>query len=428
MNILIIGSGGREHALAWKMAQSHQCDQIFIAPGNPGTASIGTNLNIQTNDFESLKKAVLENGIEMIVVGPEDPLVNGIYDYFAADEQTKDINVIGPSKEAAQLEGSKAFSKHFMQRHAIPTASYAEFTESNYENGIEYIKAHSLPIVLKADGLAAGKGVIIAFTYEEALNSFEEMIQNKQFGVASSKVVIEQFLEGIEVSVFALTDGKNYQIIGHAKDYKRIGEGDTGLNTGGMGCVSPVPFMDDDFMKKVESRIIIPTIKGIQAENLVYKGFVFFGLMNCNGEPYVIEYNCRLGDPETEVILPRLQTDLVSLLAAADNGTLEDVNIDYQEASFATVMAVSGGYPGDYKKGHIIHGLKDAEKVVGTLVFQAGTTFKGTDIVTNGGRVLTTTAQGKHLQDAVNNAQKALSCIQFEGMYFRKDIGYEFNA
>ena len=428
MNILIIGSGGREHALAWKMAQSHQCDQIFIAPGNPGTASIGTNLNIQTNDFESLKKAVLENGIEMIVVGPEDPLVNGIYDYFAADEQTKDINVIGPSKEAAQLEGSKAFSKHFMQRHAIPTASYAEFTESNYENGIEYIKAHSLPIVLKADGLAAGKGVIIAFTYEEALNSFEEMIQNKQFGAASSKVVIEQFLEGIEVSVFALTDGKNYQIIGHAKDYKRIGEGDTGLNTGGMGCVSPVPFMDDDFMKKVESRIIIPTIKGIQAENLVYKGFVFFGLMNCNGEPYVIEYNCRLGDPETEVILPRLQTDLVSLLAAADNGTLEDVNIDYQEASFATVMAVSGGYPGDYKKGYIINGLKDAENVVGTLVFQAGTTFKGTDIVTNGGRVLTTTAQGKHLQDAVNNAQKALSYIQFEGMYFRKDIGYEFNA
>ena len=428
MNILIIGSGGREHALAWKMAQSHQCDQIFIAPGNPGTASIGTNLNIQTNDFESLKKAVLENEIEMIVVGPEDPLVNGIYDYFSTDEQTKDVNVIGPSKEAAQLEGSKAFSKHFMQRHAIPTASYAEFTELNYENGIEYIKAHSLPIVLKADGLAAGKGVIIAFTHEEALASFEEMIQHKQFGEASSKVVIEQFLEGIEVSVFALTDGINYQIIGHAKDYKRIGEGDTGLNTGGMGCVSPVPFMDDTFMNKVETRIIKPTIKGLQSENLIYKGFVFFGLMNCNGEPYVIEYNCRLGDPETEVILPRLQTDLVSLLAAADNGTLEDVNIEYQEASFATVMAVSGGYPGDYKKGFIIQGLADAEKVVGSLVFQAGTTFKGTDIVTNGGRVLTTTAQGIHLQDAVLNAQKALSCIQFEGMYFRKDIGYEFKS
>jgi phosphoribosylamine--glycine ligase len=428
MNILIIGSGGREHALAWKMAQSHQCDQLFIAPGNPGTANIGTNLNIQTNDFTGLKTAALENAIDMIVVGPEDPLVNGIYDYFAADEQTKHINLIGPSKEAAQLEGSKAFSKHFMQRHEIPTATYAEFTQSNYHEGIEYIKKHTLPIVLKADGLAAGKGVIIAFTHQEALTSFEEMIQNKQFGEASSKVVIEQFLAGIEVSVFALTDGINYQIIGHAKDYKRIGEGDTGLNTGGMGCVSPVPFMDEPFMNKVESRIIKPTINGLQAENLVYKGFVFFGLMNCGGEPYVIEYNCRLGDPETEVILPRLQTDLVSLLAAADNGTLEDVNIDYHEAYFATVMAVSGGYPGDYKKGFLISGLTAAENVIGTLVFQAGTSFKGTDIVTNGGRVLTTTAQGKHLQDAVLNAQKALSCIQFDGMYFRKDIGYEFKS
>lgn len=428
MNILIIGSGGREHALAWKMAQSHQCDQLFIAPGNPGTANIGTNLNIQTNDFAGLKNATIENEIEMIVVGPEDPLVNGIYDYFAADEQTKHINLIGPSKEAAQLEGSKAFSKHFMQRHGIPTATYAEFTQSNYHEGIEYIKKHTLPIVLKADGLAAGKGVIIAFTHQEALASFEEMIQNKQFGEASLKVVIEQFLAGIEVSVFALTDGINYQIIGHAKDYKRIGEGDTGLNTGGMGCVSPVPFMDETFMNKVESRIIKPTIDGLQAENLVYKGFVFFGLMNCGGEPYVIEYNCRLGDPETEVILPRLQTDLVSLLAAADNGTLEDVNIDYQEAYFATVMAVSGGYPGDYKKGFLISGLTAAENVIGTLVFQAGTAFKGTDIVTNGGRVLTTTAQGKNLQDAVLNAQKALSCIQFDGMYFRKDIGYEFKS
>ena len=408
------------------MAQSHQCDQIFIAPGNPGTANIGINLDIQTNDFAGLKKAALENVIEMIVVGPEDPLVNGIFDYFAADEQTMHINVIGPSKEAAQLEGSKAFSKHFMQRHGIPTASYAEFTQSNYNEGIEYLKKHTLPIVLKADGLAAGKGVIIAFTHQEALASFEEMIQNKQFGEASSKVVIEQFLEGIEVSVFALTDGINYQIIGHAKDYKRIGEGDTGLNTGGMGCVSPVPFMDDAFMNKVETNIIKPTIKGLRSENLVYKGFVFFGLMNCGDEPYVIEYNCRLGDPETEVILPRLQTDLVSLLAAADNGTLEDVNIDYQDASFATVMAVSGGYPGDYKKGFVINGLAAAEKVIGTLVFQAGTAFEGTDIVTKGGRVLTTTAQGKNLQDAVINAQKALSCIQFEGMYFRKDIGYEF--
>jgi phosphoribosylamine--glycine ligase len=426
MNILIIGSGGREHALAWKMAQSHHCDNLFIAPGNPGTASVGTNVEIQINDFVGLKNCVVENAIDMIVVGPEDPLVNGIYDYFSNDEDTKQVNVIGPSAEAAQLEGSKAFSKHFMQRHAIPTASYAEFTHTNYAQGIEYIKAHTLPIVLKADGLAAGKGVIIAFTHEEALTSFEEMIQNKQFGAASSKVVIEQFLEGIEVSVFALTDGFTYQIIGHAKDYKRIGEGDTGLNTGGMGCVSPVPFMDEAFMQKVEERIIKPTIKGIQSENLTYKGFVFFGLMNCGGEPYVIEYNCRLGDPETEVILPRLQTDLVSLLAATDNGTLEDVNIEYHNASFATVMAVSGGYPGDYQKGFAIHGLAEAATIPGALVFQAGTTFKGDDIVTNGGRVLTTTAQGEQLQAAVENAQKALSKICFEGMYFRKDIGYEF--
>lgn len=426
MNILIIGSGGREHALAWKMAQSHHCDNLFIAPGNPGTASVGTNVAIQVNDFEGLKTCVLENAIDMIVVGPEDPLVNGIYDFFAKEEATQHVNVIGPSATAAQLEGSKAFSKHFMQRHGIPTASYAEFTHANYEQGVEYIKNHTLPIVLKADGLAAGKGVIIAFTHEEALASFEEMIQNKQFGDASSKVVIEQFLEGIEVSVFALTDGVNYQIIGHAKDYKRIGEGDTGLNTGGMGCVTPVPFMDDIFMQKVEARIIKPTIQGIQSENLVYKGFVFFGLMNCGGEPYVIEYNCRLGDPETEVILPRLQTDLVSLLAAVDNGTLEDVNIEYQPSAFATVMAVSGGYPGDYKKDFPIHGLADAATVPGTLVFQAGTGFKENDIVTKGGRVLTTTAQGNTLQDAVETAQKALSFICFEGMYFRKDIGYEF--
>jgi phosphoribosylamine--glycine ligase len=370
----------------------------------------------------------LENAIDMVVVGPEDPLVNGIYDFFAKDEATQQVNVIGPSAEAAQLEGSKAFSKHFMQRHGIPTASYAEFTHANYNEGVEYIKSHTLPIVLKADGLAAGKGVIIAFTHQEALTSFEEMIQNKQFGEASSKVVIEQFLEGIEVSVFALTDGVNYQIIGHAKDYKRIGEGDTGLNTGGMGCVSPVPFMDADFMQKVETRIIQPTIQGIQSENLIYKGFVFFGLMNCGGEPYVIEYNCRLGDPETEVILPRLQTDLVSLLAAADNGTLEDVNIEYHSSAFATVMAVSGGYPGVYNKDFPIQGLAEAATVPGTLVFQAGTGYKDNTVVTKGGRVLTTTAQGNDLQEAVSNAQKALAHIQFEGMYFRKDIGYEFKA
>jgi len=426
MNILLIGSGGRENALAWKMAQSHQCDQIFIAPGNPGTAAFGTNLPIEINDFDALKNATIEYQIEMIVVGPEEPLVKGIYDFFNNDPLTAHINLIGPSAKAAQLEGSKAFSKHFMQRHQIPTASYAEFTLENYEKGIAYISAHALPIVLKADGLAAGKGVIIASTHQEALTCFKEMLQDKQFGAASDKVVIEQFLEGIEVSVFALTDGINYQIIGHAKDYKRIGEGDTGLNTGGMGCVSPVPFMDDAFMAKVNAQIVEPTIKGIQQEGLVYKGFVFFGLMNCKGSPYVIEYNCRLGDPETEVILPRLQTDLVSLLAAADNGTLEDVNIEYNEESFATVMAVSGGYPGTYQKSFPIYGIELAEKLPDTLVFQAGTGFEENIVVTKGGRVLTVTSHGQDLQQAVLKAQKALSNIQFEGMYFRKDIGYEF--
>lgn len=426
MNILIIGSGGREHALAWKMAKSHQCDQLFIAPGNPGTASIGTNLPIATTDFEGLQKAVLEHQIGMIVVGPEDPLVKGIFDFFANNPLTQHINVIGPSAKAAQLEGSKAFSKHFMQRHQIPTASYAEFTADNYNEGVQYLRQHSLPIVLKADGLAAGKGVIIAQTTQEALQSFDEMILQKQFGEASAKVVVEQFLTGIEVSVFALTDGKNYQIIGHAKDYKRIGEGDQGLNTGGMGCVTPVPFMDDAFMQKVEKTIIQPTIEGIAKEGLVYKGFVFFGLMNQNGTPYVIEYNCRLGDPETEVILPRLQTDLVSLLAAADNGTLEDVNIEYHTASFATVMTVSGGYPGEYKKGYAITGIQEAQALPQTLVFQAGTGFQNDEIVTQGGRVITVTAAGNDLQSAVNTAQKGCDLIQFTDKYFRKDIGYEF--
>ena len=426
MNILLIGSGGRENALAWKMAQSHQCDEIFIAPGNPGTAEFGTNLPIDINAFDALKKAAIEHQIEMIVVGPEEPLVKGIYDFFNDDPLTAHINIIGPSAQAAQLEGSKAFSKHFMQRHQIPTASYAEFTLENYEQGLVYISAHALPIVLKADGLAAGKGVIIATTHQEALTSYKEMLKDKQFGAASDKVVIEQFLEGIEVSVFALTDGTNYKIIGHAKDYKRIGEGDTGLNTGGMGCVSPVPFMDAAFMAKVTTQIVEPTIKGILQEGLVYKGFLFFGLMNCQGEPYVIEYNCRLGDPETEVILPRLQTDLVSLLAATDNGTLEDVNIQYHEESFATVMAVSGGYPGSYQKNFPIQGIELAQKLPDSLVFQAGTGFQDNAIVTKGGRVLTVTSQGKDLQQAVEKAQKALSNIQFEGMYFRKDIGYEF--
>lgn len=428
MNILLIGGGGRENALAWKIAQSHQCDQLFIAPGNPGTAQVGTNLPIQVNDFNAIKIAAIEHQIDMMIIGPEEPLVKGIADFFANDPATKDINVIGPHAFAAQMEGSKAFSKHFMQRHHIPTAAYAEFTKENYTAGVDYLKQHSLPIVLKADGLAAGKGVIIAETTEAALASFEEMIQHAQFGEASAKVVVEQFLAGIEVSVFALTDGKNYQIIGHAKDYKRIGEGDTGLNTGGMGCVTPVPFMDATFMQKVEERIIQPTINGIYSEGLLYKGFVFFGLMNCQGEPYVIEYNCRLGDPETEVILPRLETDLVSLLAAADNGTLGDANISFHPGSFATVMAVSGGYPGDYEKDKIITGLDTISNHPNTLLFHAGTGFKENQIVTKGGRVLTMTAQGNDIQEAVSKAKNALKEIHFEGMNFRSDIGYEFKA
>ncbi len=427
MNILLLGSGGREHALAWKMTQSHHCDALFIAPGNAGTSEFGTNLTISITDFEAIKNACIEHKIDMLVVGPEEPLVKGIYDFFEADPLLQRILVVGPSAKAAQLEGSKAFSKKFMQRHHIPTAAYAEFTADNFEEGKKYIAQHSLPVVLKADGLAAGKGVVIAASHEEAIKTFEEMILHKQFGDASSKVVIEEFLKGIEVSVFVLTNGADYQIIGHAKDYKRIGEGDTGLNTGGMGCVSPVPFMDELFMRKVEERIIIPTVKGLESEELIYHGFIFFGLMNVNGEPFVIEYNCRMGDPETEVVLPRLQTDLVALFAAMDNGTLADANISYDERYCATVMAVSGGYPGDYEKNKIISGLgPNKEKEV--LVFHAGTKQDENKVLTNGGRVLAVSAYGKNITDAVTRSKNKLSEISFEGMYFRKDIGYEFEG
>ena len=428
MNILLLGSGGREHALAWKMSQSHHCDQLFIAPGNPGTAQFGKNIPVGVNDFEAIRTICLEEKIGMLVVGPEDPLVNGVYDFFQNHQDLQHITVVAPSAEAAQLEGSKAFSKKFMQRQGIPTAAYAEFTKDEFEAGKAYIAAHSLPVVLKADGLAAGKGVIIAQTTEEALASFEEMIIHQQFGAASSKVVVEEFLHGIEVSVFVLTDGKDYQIIGHAKDYKRIGEGDTGLNTGGMGCVSPVPFMDAAFMEKVTKKIIEPTVVGLDKENLVYHGFIFFGLMNVGGEPWVIEYNCRMGDPETEVVMPLLETDLVSLFAAMDNGTLADVNINFDPRCCATVMAVSGGYPGDYQKGIPITGLAElnAQKGAETLVFHAGTKFASDSLETNGGRVLAVSSYGNSLSEAVQKSKETLKKIDFEGMYYRRDIGYEF--
>lgn len=425
MNILLLGSGGREHALAWKMSQSHHCDTLLIAPGNAGTEAFGKNMPFGVNDFEAIKKCCIQEKIGMLVVGPEDPLVNGIYDFFQNDSSLQHITVVAPSKAAAQLEGSKAFSKKFMERQGIPTAAYAEFTADNFEEGKKYIAAHSLPVVLKADGLAAGKGVIIAQTTEDALQSFEEMILGKQFGEASRKVVVESFLKGIEVSVFILTDGVDYQLIGHAKDYKRIGEGDTGLNTGGMGCVSPVPFMDEVFMEKVRVRIIEPTVKGLAKENLVYHGFIFFGLMNMDGEPWVIEYNCRLGDPETEVVLPRLQTDLVSLFAAMDNGTLADANINFDDRSCATIMAVSGGYPGDYEKNKIIHGL---ETLVNkdSIVFHAGTKSSENGVLTNGGRVLAISSYGATISEAVKLSKTALDQISFEGMNYRRDIGYEF--
>jgi len=428
MNILLLGSGGREHALAWKMSQSHHCDQLFIAPGNPGTAQFGKNISVGVNDFEAIKTICLEEKIGMLVVGPEDPLVNGVYDFFQNHQDLRHITVVAPSAKAAQLEGSKAFSKKFMQRQGIPTAAYAEFTKDEYEAGKAYIAAHSLPVVLKADGLAAGKGVIIAQTTEEALGSFEEMIIHQQFGKASSKVVVEEFLHGIEVSVFVLTDGKDYQIIGHAKDYKRIGEGDTGLNTGGMGCVSPVPFMDAAFMEKVTKKIIEPTVAGLDKENLVYHGFIFFGLMNVGGEPWVIEYNCRMGDPETEVVMPLLDTDLVSLFAAMDNGTLADTNINFDPRCCATVMAVSGGYPGDYQKEIPITGLAEltAQKGAETLVFHAGTKIASNSLQTNGGRVLAVSSYGNSLSEAVRKSKDVLEKIQFEGMYYRRDIGYEF--
>ncbi|MEY4629317.1 MAG: phosphoribosylamine--glycine ligase [Bacteroidota bacterium] len=425
MNILLLGSGGREHAMAWKISQSKLCSQLYIAPGNPGTAKCGENVTIGVNDFETLAVFCKEKQIEMLVVGPEDPLVNGVYDYFKNDPSLSQIVVVGPSAKAAQLEGSKAFAKAFMDRNGIPTAQYKEFTKENYTEGVAYLREHSLPIVLKADGLAAGKGVVIAQSTEEAIATFEDMIQEARFGKASERVVVEQFLTGVELSVFALTDGKQYVLLPEAKDYKRIGEGDEGPNTGGMGAVSPVPFADAAFMGKVIQQVVKPTIDGLHKEGLVYKGFVFFGLINVAGEPFVIEYNCRMGDPETEVVMPRLRSDLVELMLKMEKGELEGAHVQMDERAAATVVLVSGGYPGDFEKGKKINGLT-ATYNEGTQIFFAGISAKNGDLETSGGRVAAVTSYGKSIADAVASSIAAIEKIEFEGMAFRRDIGYEF--
>jgi phosphoribosylamine---glycine ligase len=425
MRILLLGSGGREHALAHKLSQSPLCESLFIAPGNAGTAQCGTNLNFGVTDFEAIKKACIEKKIDLVFVGPEEPLVKGVTDFLISDPALKDLDVIGPDKKGAQLEGSKAFAKAFMMRNNIPTAAYKEFTLENYEEGVEYLKKHPLPIVMKADGLAAGKGVVICENHLEAIAEFDLMIQRAKFGEASKKVVIEQFLEGIEISVFVLTDGKNYVILPEAKDYKRIGENDTGPNTGGMGAISPVPFANGALMKKIEEKAIKPTVEGLQKEGLEYRGFIFFGFMIMDDEPYMIEYNCRMGDPETEVVIPRLKNDLVELLVAAANQQLDKIKIETDPRTVCTVVAVSGGYPGDYKKGYEISGLNDINPADSTL-YHMGTTTENGKVVTSGGRVFCITSYGKSVFDAVEISKEEMQKVSFNGMNYRNDIGYEF--
>jgi len=424
MNIILIGSGGREHAFAYKLSQSNLCDKLFIIGGNPGTAQYGTNVPININDFSIAGKFCLDNEIDLVIVGPEEPLVKGIRDFFNADSKLKSIGFIGPDKIGAQLEGSKDFSKAFMQKFNIPTAKYRTFTFDNIHEGVDYVKSHSLPVVLKADGLAAGKGVLICESNEEAVNELEQMIREKKFGDASAKVVVEEFLNGIELSVFVLSDGNNYKILPSAKDYKRIGEGDKGLNTGGMGAVSPVPFANDAFLKKVEDRIIIPTINGLKSEDINYVGFIFIGLMKVGDEPFVIEYNCRMGDPETEVVLPLIKSDFAEMMKACAEGKLNEYKLEIDERTAATVMLVSAGYPGDYEKGKKMTGLNLCEN---SLLFHAGTKLNEDEIlVTNGGRVMAITSFGNNIGEAVSQSLKNADKIQFEGKYFRRDIGYEF--
>ncbi len=422
MNVLILGGGGREHAFAWKVSQSSLCKKLLIAPGNAGTAQVGTNIEIGVNEFEKIKELCISEDINMLIVGPEDPLVNGIYDYFNAHEKLQHVVVIGPSKKGAQLEGSKEFSKKFMTKHGIPTASYKSFTKDTIEEGYQFLETLPPPYVLKADGLAAGKGVLIPETLEEAKRSLKEMLTDAKFGDASSKVVIEEYLKGIELSVFVLTDGVSYKILPSAKDYKRIGEGDTGLNTGGMGAISPVPFADRFFIEKVEREIIKPTIKGLVEEDIDYKGFIFIGLMVENGNPKVIEYNVRMGDPETEVVIPRIKSDLLNLFRGIGNGSFSEIDFNISEEVATTVMLVSGGYPESYKKGMEITGFKEVE---GSTVFHAGTKKNKEKIETNGGRVLAITSFGKDIDEAVEKSFKNAEKIHFEGKYYRKDIGFD---
>ncbi|ALM49203.1 phosphoribosylamine--glycine ligase [Flavobacterium psychrophilum] len=422
MKILLLGSGGREHALAWKMLQSPLCDKLFVAPGNAGTAGIAENVDINPLDFESIKTFVQQENVTMVVVGPEDPLVKGIYDYFKKDDALKHIPVIGPSKVGAQLEGSKEFAKQFLVKNNIPTAAYDSFTKETVEQGCEFLATLKAPYVLKADGLAAGKGVLIIQDLGEAQEELRNMLVGEKFGQASTKVVIEEFLDGIELSCFVLTDGKSYKLLPTAKDYKRIGEGDTGLNTGGMGAVSPVPFADAEFMEKIETRVVKPTIQGLKNDNIDYKGFVFIGLIKVGDDPFVIEYNVRMGDPETEVVIPRLKSDLVALFQAVAKQELDTVELELDERTAATIMVVSGGYPEDYGKGIVITGLENVE---GSIAFHAGTKLDNGNVVTSGGRVIAVTSYGNDFTEAIKKSYQNIDKLNFDKMYFRKDIGFD---